>query len=104
MKAGRKKKCRVIDFDTNRMVCHCFGPTALSKKELHLLPKEKLWTDELQALIYQDIDGLTMLAAAKKMGISKTVFATIYTSAKNKLINSIITPKILIIECEEKTI
>lgn len=38
--------------------------------------------------------------AAKKMGISKTVYAGIYASAKKKLVDAIITPKVLMIDCQ----
>lgn len=54
MTAGRKKKCRTIDFDTNNMICRCFGPVSLSQKDLEKLEQVVLGADELQALIYQD--------------------------------------------------
>lgn len=39
--------------------------------------------------------------AAKKMGISKTVYAGIYASAKKKMVEAIITPKLLIVDCQK---
>lgn len=39
--------------------------------------------------------------AAKKMGISKTVYAGIYASAKKKMVESIISPKVLMVECQK---
>ena len=51
------------------------------------LPKNFLLSDELQTLIYQDVDGLTMQQGADKMGISKTVYAGIYATAKKKLVD-----------------
>lgn len=101
MTAGRKKKCRTINFDTNNMICHCFGPASLPKKDLEKLEKIFLGEDELQALIYQDITWLIMEEAAKKMGVSKTVYAGIYASAKKKVVETIISPKILMVECEK---
>lgn len=82
------------------MICHCFGPVSLTKKDLESLGKIVLGEDELQALIYQDKEWLIMDEAAKKMGISKTVYAGIYASAKKKLVDAIITPKVVMIDCQ----
>lgn len=60
MPAGRKKKCRKIQIDFDTMPCHCYGPAGISKTELKTLEKVDLGVDELQAMVYQDIDGLTM--------------------------------------------
>ena len=49
-----------------------------------------LEADELQSIQYQDIDKLTMDEAAKKMDISKTVYAGIYAQAREKIATSII--------------
>jgi len=49
------------------MSCHCFGPTDLDCEEIKLLQQDILQPDELQSLIYQDIDGLTMDQASTKM-------------------------------------
>jgi predicted DNA-binding protein (UPF0251 family) len=58
-----------------------------------------LYPDELQALAYKDLEDLTMQEAAKKMGISKTVFAGIYTSGRKKQTDCLVNGKILTVQC-----
>jgi len=70
-------------------------------KERKTLEKILLAPDELQALMYQDIDDLTMDAGAKKMGISKTVYAGIYTRAKKKVIWCLFRRAVLFLDCPE---
>ena len=95
MTIGRKKKCRTLQVDVADLWCHCFGPIGASKKEIQNLPKNFLLADELQTLIYQDVDGLKMQQGADKMGISKTVYAGIYATAKKKLVNFVLTRSVL---------
>lgn len=76
-------------------------PLKLSKKELMQLEQVVMYPDELQALSYKDLDELTMQEAAEKMGISKTVFAGIYTSARKKQTDCLINGKILIVSCDD---
>lgn len=71
------------------MLCDCFGPLKVDKKTLETREKIYLEADELQALIYQDIDNLTMDVASKKLGVSKTVYAGIYSSARTKVAKAI---------------
>ncbi len=59
---GRRKKCRQIQLDIGSLDCHCFGPMTLTAKGRKELEKVMLAPDELQALIDQDIDDLTMAA------------------------------------------
>jgi predicted DNA-binding protein (UPF0251 family) len=89
MPAGRKKKERNICIDWNTMLCDCFGPLKVDKDVLTKREKIYLEADELQSLIYQDIDGLTMDVACKKLWVSKTVYAGIYSSARNKTARAI---------------
>jgi predicted DNA-binding protein (UPF0251 family) len=63
------------------------------------LEKVILYPDELQALAYKDLEDLTMQAAAQKMGISKTVFAGIYTSWRKKQTDCLVNGKILTVQC-----
>lgn len=81
----RNKKCRELSIKHEDMKCTCFGPIKLEKDELCKLPMIELWLDELQSIIYQDIDGITMDEASNKMWISKTVYAGINKSARYKL-------------------
>lgn len=81
----RNKKCRDLSIDPSSLKCNCFGPLKLECEELEKLPKLDLWLDELQSIVYQDIDNLTMDVACAKMWIGKTVYAGIYKSARHKL-------------------
>lgn len=56
MPVGRKKKPRNICIDFDAMICDCFGPLKLKKKELKKREKIQLEADEMQTLIYQDIE------------------------------------------------
>lgn len=67
MPAGRKKKARNICIDRDDLLCDCFGPLKVDKKVLEKREKIYLEADELQSIIYQDIDGLTMDVACKKL-------------------------------------
>lgn len=101
MPAGRKKKIRCLTINPDEIICQCFGPLELSCEELEKKTKIFLDADELQTLIYQDIDNLTMDRASTKMGISKTVYAWIYSSARHKLTKSLINGSILMIRCTQ---
>jgi predicted DNA-binding protein (UPF0251 family) len=92
---GRRKINRVIEMDVSK-VCERFGPLmgeASSADPILLL------SDELQALRYKDIDGLTMIQAGQKMGISKSVFAQIYKCARTKVAHALCTNTPLDIKC-----
>lgn len=102
MPVGRKKIERTICIDTNELVCTCMWPVKLRKSELKKLEKVLLYSDELQALAYKDLDDLTMQESAQKMGISKTVFAGIYTSARKKQTDCLINGKILTVQCDDE--
>lgn len=58
---GRKKKCRNLEIDMDTMICRIFGPLLIDKKKLCVAEKVIIGPDEFQTIIYQDIDGLTML-------------------------------------------
>lgn len=83
------------------MICDCFGPLKLSKTQLKQRNKTQLEADELQAIIYKDIDGLTMAQASTEMGISKTVFAGIYATARKKIATTIVGNDILLLPSKE---
>lgn len=101
MQRGRKKIARRVYIDTDNLICQCMGPVKLPKKQLKQLEQVVLYSDELQALAYKDLDDLTMQVAADKMGISKTVFAGIYSSARYKQTDCLVNGKILTLQCEE---
>lgn len=99
MPRGRKVKERVVCIDTDQLVCSCMWPLKLPKKELRQLEQIILERDELQALAYKDLEDMTMQEAADKMGISKTVFAGIYTRARYKQTDCLVNGKILLVAC-----
>lgn len=84
------------------MLCQCFGPLKISQEELQTRPSINLSHDELQTLVDRDINGLIMDDACRCMGISKTVYAGIYASARKKVTKALIEGSILQIKCEEK--
>lgn len=88
---GRKKITRCTSFDTNTLVCSCRGPTSLSAQELEQRPRILLSKAELQTLIDKDRDKKTMQEGCVCMGVSKTVYAGIYTSAREKIIQALVT-------------
>ena len=96
---GRKKIPRCTTFDTNKLVCSCRWPVGLSEEELQDRPKIFLTKDELQTLIDRDRDRKIMDDACTCMGISKTIYAGIYASARRKVTESLISWSILTIEC-----
>lgn len=98
---GRKKKERNVCIDFESMLCNCFWPLKVSQELLESLEKVIMEPDELQTLVYQDQDGLTMDEACKKLGVSKTVYAGIYKRARKKVVDSLINNKILIMNCEQ---
>ncbi len=84
--AWRKKICRNLEVDIDSMNCRCFGPLQIPCEDLEKKEKIQLLPDEYQTILYQDRDNLTMDVACVKMGISKTVYAGLYKSARAKLV------------------
>lgn len=72
--------------------------------EKELCKKEKVFipSDEFQTIVYQDIDGLTMQQWSEKMGISKTVYAGLYSNARRKLADALLYNKVLHLGCSDK--
>ena len=95
MPAGRKKKERTICIDRDAMLCDCFWPLKVDKATLAKREKVYLQADEIQTLIYQDIDGLTMDVSCKKLWVSKTVYAGIYSCARQKVAKAITQSNVL---------
>lgn len=98
----RRKIERCTSFNTDTLVCNCRGPASLSQEELAQRPQIVLNKEELQTLIDKDIEGKTMQQWADCMQVSKTVYAGIYASARQKVTQSIITWSILMIECNKQ--
>jgi len=91
----RPKKPRVIELDVGQLSCHCFGPMDKCGEDLSTVTSTLLEQDELQSIIYQDIQQLTMDEASIKMWVSKTVYAGIYNSARRKLAEMLVHGSIL---------
>lgn len=95
----RKKIPRCTSFDTDTLICSYRWPIGLSEEELQDRPKIFLTKDELQTLIDRDRDRKIMDDACTCMGISKTIYAGIYASARRKITESLISWSILTIKC-----
>lgn len=102
MSRWRKKIERNISYDYEHMVCSCMWPLKLNQKQLEQLEKVRLDPEEVQALKSRDLDKMNMQEAADKMGISKTVFAGIYTSAREKQTDCLINGKVLMVKCKNE--
>ena len=93
---GRKKKERSLTMVLDQ-ICKRFGPIDDVATECLLLRP-----DEVQALRYKDIDGYSIIQAAEKMGISKSVFGSLYKEAREKLITAVLDGKEIAILCPLK--
>jgi predicted DNA-binding protein (UPF0251 family) len=54
-----------------------------------------LYSDELTALRFNDIDGFDQIKSAKLMGVSQPTFGRILASARRKLADSVVNGKAL---------
>ncbi len=87
----RKKKPRLINFVPTLTI---WEPTDGIKDTTNV----HLWHDELEALRLKHINGLGIISAAKQMGISKSLFASIHNAAIKKVTNALIHGRSLHIE------
>ncbi len=97
----RKKIPRCTTIDTDALICSCRGPVGLSPEESQQRPKILLTKDELQTLVDRDMEGKIMDEGAICMGVSKTVYAGIYASARRKITQAMIDGSIITIECNK---
>ncbi len=81
------------------MICRIFGPLLIDKKHLCDAPRVVIASDEFQVLIDMDLHHLTMQEWADKMGISKTVYAGLYRSARDKLVDALFHNKVIHLWC-----
>lgn len=103
MSRWRKKHPRCVSFDSSLLICECRWPLKIPQDQLEKRLRITLTHDELQTLVDRDIEGQIMDDACQCMGISKTVYAGIYASARNKVTRSIIEWAILMIECNHSS-
>lgn len=99
MPSGRKKKHRNVEIDFDSMLCDCFWPIKVSQQQLQQLERIVLYPEELQSMIYQDIENLTMDQASSRMGVSKTVYSGIYKSARAKIARTLTKQAVLLLRC-----
>lgn len=97
--AWRKKKCRTIAINFKKLPCTCYWPITLSKDALKKCEKVVLEPDEFQTLVYQDIEKYTMAQWCEKMWISKTVYAWLYESAREKVTYALLHNCVLTLAC-----
>ena len=65
------------------------------------LAKIDLEVDELEALRYCDLDGLTQEQAGEQMGVSRGTIQRLVTSGRKKLVEALLLGKALMIRSEQ---
>jgi predicted DNA-binding protein (UPF0251 family) len=93
---GRKKIARKIAADHSGV---CFKPCGIKAKELQ---KVYLQEDEMEAIRLADYEGLYQQECADKMGISRTTFARLITSARRKIADGLLHTKALNVDVREQ--
>jgi len=95
---GRKKIDRTIDVDHSSV---CFKPCGTKREDLqHVFIDE----DEMEALRLSDYEGLYQQECAEKMGISRTTFSRLVTSARGKISDALLHTKALRVNTKRTTI
>ena len=87
-----KKKHRNIEKDFSYV---CYNPCGFDK---HKLEKIELLPEEIEAIRLSDYEGLYQEECAKKMGISRTTFSRILSSAHKKIADGFINKKAIRID------
>jgi len=87
-----KKKHRNIEKDFSYV---CYKPCGFDKDKLE---KIELLEEELEAIRLSDYEGMYQEECAQKMGISRTTFSRILTSAHKKIADGFINTKAIRIE------
>jgi len=95
---GRKKIDRTIDADHSGV---CFKPCGIGNVDLeHVFVDE----DEMEALRLSDYEGLYQQECADRMGISRTTFSRLITSARAKISDALLHTKALRVNTKRTTI
>jgi predicted DNA-binding protein (UPF0251 family) len=81
------------------MICRIFGPLLMDRKKICDAGTVIIDSDEFQTIVYQDLEWFTMDISSTKMGISKTVYAGLYSSARKKLADAIFNNKVIHLGC-----
>lgn len=88
----RPKKPRRLRFQPN---VYYYKPRGVPLRELEEI---NLFPDELEALKLHDVDDLSHVISAQKMGVSQPTFGRILNSAYKKLANAVVSGKAIRIE------
>jgi len=82
--SGRKKIQRNIEADHSHV---CFKPCGIRNIYLEQI---ELFEDEMEAIRLSDYEGLYQEECAKKMGVSRTTFARLITTARKKIADALL--------------
>lgn len=85
----RRRVDRTIDADHSGV---CFKPCGMRNIELEHV---YVYEDEMEALRLSDYEGLYQQECADKMGISRTTFSRLITTARNKISDALLHNKAL---------
>ena len=88
----RPRKPRRLQFQPN---VYYYKPVGVPMRELE---EVSLFSDELEALKLHDVDGLSHIVSAQRMGVSQPTFGRILDSAYKKIANAIINGKAIKVE------
>lgn len=88
---ARPKKCRHLQA---HIPCRLFKPNGIKGCELE---KIALFADEFEALSLADVNGLSQMAGAQKMGISRQTFGNLLASGRQKIASAIVEGKALML-------
>ena len=83
----RPKKCRRVNFEPGVTY---FKPRGVPLAELE---EVEIGYDELEALRLSNIDKLSQIDAAEKMGVHQSTFQRVLTSAREKITDSLVNGK-----------
>lgn len=85
--SGRKRIVRNIEEDYSGV---CFKPCGYDRNEIE---RVVIYEDEMEALRLADHEGLYQQASADRMEISRTTFARLVESARNKIADALVNKK-----------
>jgi len=96
--SGRKKIDRNIEADHSAI---CFKPCGVRKVIIeHVILEE----DEMEAIRLSDYEDLYQQECADKMGISRTTFSRLISSARAKIADALLHTKALKINLKQESI
>jgi len=94
---GRKKIIRTISKDHTQV---CFKPCGIKGMYLDRIGLD---TDEMEAIRLSDFEGLYQEECANRMGISRTTFSRILTTAHRKIADALLHGKAIVMSKENES-